>query len=202
MTVDELNDSRPALTAVQREASLHARRLMTTLGFPVGDPGMTDTPARLVRAWCELSHGMHLDPGRHLAVTFPPESPDPGLIAVTDVPFVSLCEHHLLPFTGTANVAYLPAPGASIVGLSKLARLVQEYAARPQVQERLGEQIVHALVSRLDCDGAACAITAEHSCMTLRGARSTGAQMETLHLKGAFQADPQLRENFLGLART
>ncbi|MDA0564174.1 GTP cyclohydrolase I [Streptomonospora sp. S1-112] len=201
MTLDRLSDVSALIDAEDTEAQEHARRMMAALGLPVTESGMADTPRRLVRALREFTAGMHEDPARHLRVTFPPEAEEPGIIAVTAVPFVSVCEHHLLPFTGRANVAYVPALKAPIVGLSKLARLVRGYAARPQVQERLGEQVVEALCTRLDSVGAACRISAEHSCMTLRGARAEGAQMATLHLRGVFQTDPVMRDAFLGLDR-
>lgn len=178
----------------------HARQLLAHLGVLDGGESTADTPARFVRALRELTRGVHTDPARHLARTFPPESDDPGMIVVPGVRFVSVCEHHLLPFAGTATVGYLPTPGARIVGLSKLARIVQEYAARPQVQERLGQQIVAALTGRLDTLGAGCVIRSEHSCMTLRGARATGACMVTSHLAGAFRDDPTARAEFLALA--
>ena len=110
------------------------------------------------------------------------------------------CEHHLLPFTGTATIGYLPEPGARIVGLSKLARVTQEYAARPQVQERLGDQIVTAITSNLDTLGAGCVLRAVHTCMTLRGARAAGAEMVTSHLTGRFRTDKAARDEFMVLA--
>ncbi|RJL35803.1 GTP cyclohydrolase I [Bailinhaonella thermotolerans] len=181
-------------------AWLHARGLMDALGFPVDSPGMAGTARRLVQALDELTSGMHEDPGRHLLVTFPPEAEKQGMIAVTDIPFISVCEHHLLPFTGTADVAYVPAPGAPVVGLSKLARLVQGYAARPQLQERLGEQIVSAIADRLETSGAACRLRAEHACLTLRGARAAGARMVTIHVKGVFETDAEARAEFVELS--
>ncbi|PSK95786.1 GTP cyclohydrolase I [Haloactinopolyspora alba] len=160
-----------------------------------------DTPRRLVQALTEMTAGQHVDPDRHLKTTFPPESDDPGLIVVTAVPFISVCEHHLLPFTGTATVGYLPSAGARIVGLSKLSRVVQEYAARPQVQERLGQQVVDALTRHLDTRAAGCVIRSAHSCMTHRGARATGAEMVTSHLAGQLRTDPAMRSEFMALTR-
>lgn len=165
----------------------HARGLLKALGIHGDD----DTPGRMARALHELAAGRLGDPRRHLAVQFPPASTDPGLIVVTDVPFVSLCEHHILPFAGVATVAYLPCPDSQIVGLSKLARLVQEYAARPQVQERLADQVVTALQDVLDPRGAACAVRGSHTCMALRGARTgMGSAMTTVQFAGELQADP------------
>ncbi|ROR42928.1 GTP cyclohydrolase I [Kitasatospora cineracea] len=180
-------------------AAEHAAGLFAALGIPCDTESTAATPARVAKALAELTAGQHLDPTRHLAVTFPPEGQRAGLIAAVDVPFTALCEHHGLPFTGRAAVAYLPVPGARIVGLSKLARLLQEFAARPQVQERLGEQVVEALGAHLDVQGAACLIRSVHACMTLRGARAHGAAMVTTHLTGALHADPAHRAEVLAL---
>lgn len=190
------------LDAVTHPATVHARALLEALGVDCDTEDTLDTPARFVRAMLELTAGLREDPARHLSRTFPAPTADPGMVVVTGVPFVSLCEHHLLAFTGTAAVAYLPSPGARIVGLSKLARVAQEYAARPQVQERLGDQIVTAIATHLDTLGAACILRATHSCMTLRGARATGAVMVTSHLTGRFRDDPAARGEFLQLAGT
>jgi GTP cyclohydrolase I len=147
-----------------------------------------------------MTGGRHEDPSIHLATTFPAEHPDPCMVVVRAIPFVSLCEHHMLPYTGTATVAYLPADGADIVGLSKLARVVKGYAARPQVQERLGRQVVDAIIGRLDTQGAACILRAVHTCMTLRGVGAHDAEMVTSHLVGAFRDDPTVRAEFLALS--
>lgn len=181
------------------DAEQHARALIEALDIPETE-STKDTPRRLVAALAEMTAGLHVDPARHLAVTFPPESPDPGMIVVTGISFCSVCEHHMLPFTGTATVGYLPAPRARIVGLSKLARLVTDFAARPQIQERLGDQITTALTGNLDTLGAACLIRASHTCMTLRGARSANSTMVTSHLAGRFRDDPTVRGEFLTLA--
>lgn len=175
-------------------ASQHATAMLDALGIH----GDATTPHRLVRALHELTRGRAIDPRRHLAVQFPPTSTTPGIIVVEDVPFVSVCEHHVLPFTGHATVAYLPKPGQPIVGLSKLARLVQDYAARPQVQERLTDQVVTALMDVLDPAGAACAVRGTHSCMALRGARTgTSSAMTTTGFAGVLAGDPYRRE-FVG----
>ena len=179
-------------------ATGHAAAMLEALGIDVTLEDTRATPARLVGALAELTSGIHLDPGRHLAVTFPPPSDDPPMVIVPGVPIASVCEHHWLPFAGTATIAYLPA--SRIVGLSKLARVAQEYAARPQVQERLGDQIVTCIGKHLDTRGAACVIRAVHTCMTLRGARAAGAAMVTSHLTGLFRDDPAARSEFLALA--
>lgn len=168
-------------------AADHAYAMLGELGIA----GDLDTPRRLVRALHELASGRTVDPRRHLRVQFPPTSTQPGLIVVQDVPFTSICEHHVLPFTGIATVAYLPEVDAPIVGLSKLARLVQDYAARPQVQERLTDQVVTALMEVLHPRGAACAIRGVHSCMALRGARTgVSAAMTTTQFGGVLAEAP------------
>ncbi|WP_211265429.1 GTP cyclohydrolase I [Actinacidiphila oryziradicis] len=183
-------------------AARHARAMLACLGIACEDEHTIRTPERFVRAMAEMTAGRHRDPHRFLDVTFPAEPTDPGMIVVTGVRFVSLCQHHLLPWAGTASVAYIPAPGARIVGLSKLARLVKEFAARPQIQERLGQQIVHAIDTKLSTIGAACVIRASHSCMNLRGAHAQGAHMVTTHVLGAFHDDPTVRAEFLSLTPT
>ncbi|WP_017594450.1 GTP cyclohydrolase I [Nocardiopsis potens] len=190
-----LRDGAPPRAAVE-----HARAMLAELGLACDTESTRRTPERFVAALADMTRGLRLDPDRHLGVRFPPESASQGVIAAVDVPFVALCEHHLLPFPGRATVAYLPAPGAPIVGLSKLARLLREYAARPQVQERLGEQTVAALDRILSPAGAACLIRSEHACMTLRGAEAHGAAMVTTHLTGVFDTDPVLRAEIHRLA--
>lgn len=177
--------------SIQHQAVNGARTMLAALGIH----GDELTPDRLVRALDELTYGRSQDPRRHLAVQFPPTSGEPGPVVVEDVPFTSVCEHHVLPFTGVATVGYLPRPGQPIVGLSKLARLVQEYAARPQVQERLTDQVVTALLDTLNPAGAACAVRGVHSCMTLRGARTgQSAAMTTVQYAGTMGGDPYRRE--------
>ena len=170
------------------QAAIHAAAMLAELGIEGVDER---TPLRFVRALDEMAAGRWLEPGRHLAVEFPAVSKEPAMVVVTDIPFVSVCEHHLLPFTGVVTVGYLPQIDAPIVGLSKLARLVQEYAARPQVQERLTEQIATALDRPDRATGAACAVRGVHSCMALRGARTGGqVAMVTVQYLGALKSDP------------
>ncbi|TDC28493.1 GTP cyclohydrolase I FolE [Micromonospora sp. 15K316] len=181
----------PATGYDHTDATWHAAAMLKHLGITGDD----DTPARLVRALHELTAGRLTDPRQHLTVQFPPVSSTPGVIVVEDVPFTSVCEHHVLPFTGHATVAYLPHPEQPIVGLSKLARLVQDYAARPQVQERLTGQVVDALLDVLQPAGAACAVRGTHSCMALRGARTgTNSAMTTVAFAGVLATDPYRRE--------
>lgn len=185
--------------ANQQLAAEAARLMLHHLGINCAGE-MADTPRRMAAALAELTGGMRdgLDPAGILARQFAAPSETPQLVAVDEIAFTSLCEHHVLPFTGTAKVAYLPQPGAKVVGVSKLARLVQHLSGRPQMQERLGDQVVEALTKHLDVQGAACLLRGEHTCMTLRGPRATGAGMITSHLRGVFFDGP-LRAEFLGL---
>jgi GTP cyclohydrolase I len=180
-------------------AAAHARRMLTTLGIPCNDESTRDTPERMVRALNELIAGTRVNPDRHLTKTFPPTD-EPGMIVVPGIEIASVCQHHLLPFSGTCAVAYLPAPGARVVGLSKLARVAQEYAARPQMQERLGEEIVQAISRNLDVQGAACVIRCAHACMATRGVKAAHGSMVTTHMAGRFKDDAALRTEFLLLA--
>lgn len=181
-------------------ATGHAAALLDSLGIPCDADGTAETPRRMVMTLAELTAGLRTVPARHLSRTFPPVTDDPGLIVVPRIAFTSVCEHHMLPFTGHATVGYLPSPGARIVGLSKLARLVTEHAARPQLQERLGTAVVDDITQCLDVRGAACVITSAHTCMTLRGAKAAGAAMVTSHMIGVFRDDPAIRAEFLTLA--
>ncbi|MDQ1005986.1 GTP cyclohydrolase I [Streptomyces sp. V4I23] len=183
--------------ATEAEAVRAARQLLATLGMKCEDESTRDTPRRLAEALLEMTEGTTREPRRHLQVTFPPVG-RASLIIAADISFTSVCEHHMLPFTGQAVVAYLPSPGAEIVGISKLARIVHEYAARPQMQERIGEQVVDALTECLDTQGAGCILRAGHACMTLRGARAHGAKVTTQHVRGVFQTDGVLRNQLIG----
>lgn len=167
-------------------------------GLDPDDANLRDTPDRVVRAWQELTAGYDQDPEDVLTRTFPVERSD-GMIAVTGVPFTSCCEHHLMPFAGTATIAYLPVAGAPVVGLSKLPRLLDIFARRLQIQERLTWQVTDALDTHLKTEGAACVMTAEHGCMTQRGVRKPGAAMVTTSATGRFQTDPELRAQLMAL---
>lgn len=168
---------------------------------PDTDPGVADTPQRFVRALTEIGTS-HTDPAVILGRQFDGvDYPGDGMIAVGPTPFVSLCEHHLLPFPGTAWIAYVPGDSGRVVGLSKIARLLDHYAARPQVQERLTTQIADALMEHLHPAGAACLIRASHGCMTHRGVRKPGTAMVTSVLRGAFMDDSTTRAEFLALTR-
>ncbi len=155
------------------------------------------TPERVADAWSgEILSGYGADPARVLATTF--RSREDGMVVVRDIPFVSVCVHHLLPFHGTAHVAYLP--NGRLVGLSKIARAVAALSRRLQLQERLTRQVVESLDRALRPRGAACRMEAEHLCMTVRGARARGTRVVTAAYAGAFRTHPALRAEFLRLS--
>jgi GTP cyclohydrolase IA len=181
-------------TAAARQA---ITGLLDSFGVPASEH-TADTPRRVASAFAELLAGYAEDPADHLGVTFPGPD-DAGLVAVRGLRFVSVCAHHLLPFTGTATVAYIPEAGAPIVGLSKLARLLTGYAARLQTQETLGAEVVAALADRLKTKAAGCVITARHGCMTVRGIRQPDADAVTSALVGGFLTDPAARAELMAL---
>lgn len=189
-------DSTPSALARLR-AEDGVTDLLIAMGEDPAREGLKDTPARVVRAMLEMTAGLRMDPADVLGTTFDERSDQ--MVVVTGVEFVSLCEHHLLPFTGTAVVGYLPKD--RVVGLSKLARLVDVYARRPQVQERMTRQITSALDEHLESAGSACVVTAIHACMGSRGVRKPGARMVTSSLTGAFRDEAETRAEFLALAR-
>jgi GTP cyclohydrolase I len=176
------------------------RALLRLMGEDPERPGIVDTPSRVVKAYLELADRPG-DPATLLSKVFADvDTSQSEMIAVPGIEFVSICEHHLLPFTGTATVAYLPSAGG-VVGLSKIPRLVQHYAMRPQVQERLTEQIVEALEKHLAPLGSACLIESSHACMALRGVRASSATMVTSALRGRFLENPATRSEFMAIAR-
>lgn len=163
---------------------------LDALGADEGDH-TADTPERVAKAWRHLLGGYEEEPKRHLLKQFSaPENP--GLVIVSGIRLASTCAHHLLPITGTATVAYRPKPGSSVVGLSKLARVVEGYARRLQVQERIGSQVVEALMEVLEPEGAACIITAAHGCMSLRGVQEPEATTLTVATGGSIEAHGDL----------
>jgi GTP cyclohydrolase I len=182
--------SRPDLVAAEAAAAA----FMTALRIPLEHPDLADTPRRLAHAYAEL-----LDVPEYDFTTFPNEEGYDELVLVHDIPVQSLCEHHLLPFRGVAHVGYLPS--TRIVGLSKLARTVDHFARRPQTQERLTMHVARHLDERLAPQGVGVVIEAEHSCMTLRGARAPGTRTVTSSLLGHLRDEPAARAEFLSLVR-
>jgi GTP cyclohydrolase I len=160
--------------------------LLIAIGVDEGDHTV-ETPGRVAKAWGEALSGYGEDPSRHLSKTFTAPT-DPGLVVVSGIEFASTCAHHMLPITGTATVAYRPKRSSQVVGLSKLARVVEGYARRLQVQERLGFQVAAAVQARLTPQGAGCVITAEHGCMTVRGVRKTGALTTSTSFTGDWRS--------------
>jgi GTP cyclohydrolase I len=171
------------------------RTILEAVGEDPDRPGLVDTPRRVARMYLEMFAGLKVDPSRHLRVTFP-ESYD-EVVLVRDISFTSMCEHHLLPFTGVAHVAYIP--NGRVTGLSKLARVVEEIARRPQVQERMTEQIAELMERELETKGVAVVIKAEHSCMAIRGVRKVGTQTVTSALRGLFKTNPSTRAEIMSL---
>jgi GTP cyclohydrolase I len=171
------------------------REILLAIGENPDREGLLKTPNRVARAYAELMAGLSEDPRSHLKTVFHERYDE--VVLLRDIEFHSLCEHHLLPFMGKAHVAYLP--DGKVVGLSKLARLVEGYARRPQVQERLTTQIADALMDELNPIGAACVIEATHTCMTIRGAKKPGSIMVTSALRGHFKDHPASRNEVLSL---
>lgn len=172
-------------------AARHFARFMYALGHDYTDDAhLAETPGRVARMYAELLGGEPFD-----FTTFPTEGDN--LIVVTDIPFVSFCAHHFLPFTGVAHIGYIPRD--LIAGLSKLARAVTHFARRPQVQERLTEQVAHFLDHELAPAGVGVVLEARHECMELRGARAVGSRTTTSALRGALRHEPEARAEFMGL---
>ena len=163
-------------------AAAAVRELLLAIGEDPEREGLRDTPYRVAKAYAELTAGLHQRPDEVLTTTF--DLGHDEMVLVRDIELWSMCEHHLVPFTGVAHVGYIPADSGKITGLSKLARLVDVYAKRPQVQERLTTQIADALVSGLEARGVIVVIEAEHLCMTMRGVRKAGARTITSAVRG------------------
>ncbi len=161
------------------------RQILEAIGEDADRDGLLDTPARVARMYAEISSGLREDPKEHLYKVFDVDHDE--MIMVREIPLYSMCEHHLLPFHGQAHVAYIPKPGGRITGLSKIARLVDGYARRPQVQERLTRQIADAVQEVLDPAGVLVVVEAEHMCMSMRGVRKPGSSTVTSAVHGSFR---------------
>lgn len=171
------------------------RELLAAIGEDPTRAGLLETPRRVADMYAELFEGFDTDPGEHLLVTF--EEGHDEMVMVRDIAFTSLCEHHLVPFTGLAHVAYLPGIEGRITGLSKMARLVEGYARRLQVQERMTTQIVEAMERVMQPRGSIVVIEAEHFCMSMRGVKKAGATTVTSAVRGVFRDDASYRAEAL-----
>jgi GTP cyclohydrolase I len=173
------------------------REILIAVGEDPDRDGLRRTPARVARAYAELFAGLRVRPEQVLTTTF--EADHDELVLVRDIELTSSCEHHLLPFHGTAHVGYIPGAHGRITGLSKLARLVEVYARRPQVQERLTAQIADTLMKSLDPRGVIVVVEAEHMCMAMRGIQKPGARTITSAVRGLFKVDPKSRAEAMSL---
>ena len=176
------------------------REILAAIGEDPDREGLLDTPARVARMYAETCSGLHEDAARHLKVTF--DAGHDEMIMVRDISMFSMCEHHLVPFFGKAHVAYIPNTDGRVTGLSKLARLVDGFARRPQVQERLTTQVADAIESSLDPRGVLVVIEAEHMCMAMRGIRKTGASTVTSAVRGIFRNDSAARAEAMRFIET
>ena len=168
------------------------REILEAIGEDPGREGLQDTPARVARAYAEICSGIHEDPSDHLTVTF--ESNHDEMVMVRDISFSSSCEHHLVTFQGRAHVAYIPGEDGRITGLSKIARLVEGYSRRPQVQEHLTVQIADAMERTLEPRGVMVIIEAEHLCMSMRGVQKAGSTTVTSAVRGLFRDNISTRQ--------
>jgi GTP cyclohydrolase IA len=178
-------------------AEAAVRELLIAIGEDPDREGLLDTPARVARAYAELTAGLRMKPEEVLTTTF--DLGHDEMVLVRDIELWSMCEHHLVPFTGVAHVGYIPAETGKITGLSKLARLVDLYAKRPQVQERLTTQIADSLMEILEARGVIVVIEAEHLCMTMRGVRKAGARTITSAVRGSMLRDKATRYEAMSL---
>jgi len=174
------------------------REILLAAGEDINREGLRNTPQRVAKMYAELLAGMHEDPKEHIRSVFTENYDE--IVLLRDIPFHSICEHHLLPFIGSAHVAYLPSGG--VIGVSKLARIVDCFARRLQSQERLTYQIADFIMNSLKPQGVAVVIEASHSCMTIRGIKKPGSVMVTSALRGIFRRDPKSRNEVLGLMRS
>jgi GTP cyclohydrolase IA len=181
----------------QARAEAAVRELLLAVGEDPDRPGLRETPARVARAYRETFAGLYVEPDSVLNTTF--DEGHQELVLVRDIPMYSTCEHHLVSFHGVAHVGYIPGPHGRVTGLSKLARLVDLYAKRPQVQERLTSQIADAVMRKLDPRGTIVVIEAEHLCMAMRGIRKPGASTTTSAVRGLLQSNAASRAEALDL---
>lgn len=198
MTIERLRDPSKLIEPVDLERIQRAmREIIAAIGEDPNREGLLSTPERVSRMYAELFEGLRTDPKELLRVGF--EVGHDEMVILKDIPFYSICEHHFMPFHGVAAVGYIP--DGRVVGLSKLARLVDAYAHRPQIQEQLTGQIADTLMDALKPDGVAVVIEAEHLCMTARGVKKPGSRMVTSATRGTFRKSDVTRAEFLSLVR-
>jgi len=173
------------------------REILVAIGEDPDRDGLLRTPTRIADMYEEIFSGLHNDPSHHLTVTF--EADHDEMVMVRDIPFTSLCEHHFVPFTGRAHLAYIPGDDGRITGLSKLARLVEGFARRPQVQERLTSQVADSLQEVLKPRGVFVVMEAEHLCMSMRGVKKPGSLTVTSAVRGLFKSNPATRAEAMSL---
>jgi GTP cyclohydrolase IA len=173
------------------------REIILAIGEDPDREGLRETPRRVAEMFKELFSGLAVDPAEMLAVSF--DEGHEEMVILRDIPFYSMCEHHFLPFHGKAHVGYIPR--GCVVGISKIARVLEAFAKRPQLQERLTSQIADTLMEKLDPDGVAVVVEAEHLCMTMRGVRKPGSSVVTSAVRGTFENSSVTRSEFLTLVR-
>lgn len=183
----------------RERAEAAVRELLIAVGEDPDREGLVETPARVARAYEEVFAGLHEDPKVHLEKSFSENHRE--LVLVRDIPIYSTCEHHLVPFYGVAHIGYIPGAEGKVTGLSKLARVADMYAKRPQVQERLTQQIADAIVEKLHASAVIVVIECEHLCMAMRGIRKPGATTTTSAVRGGFQNNAASRAEVLSLIR-
>ena len=184
----------------RERAEAAVRELLIAVGEDPDREGLVETPARVARAYEEVFAGLREDPKVHLEKSFSENHRE--LVLVRDLPIYSTCEHHLVPFYGEAHIGYIPGPEGKVTGLSKLARVADMYAKRPQVQERLTAQIADAIVDKLHASAVIVVIECEHLCMAMRGIRKPGATTTTSAVRGGFQKNAASRAEVLSLIRS
>ncbi len=191
MSSPETTDTQVDLPRIERAV----REILTAVGEDPDREGLQETPGRVARMYAELFSGLHKDPREHLKKFFTEKYDE--MVLVRDIAFNSMCEHHMLPFIGKAHIGYVP--NGKVVGLSKLARVVEEISHRPQVQERMTEEIANLLIEELDVKGVAVVIEASHSCMAIRGVRKPDSVCVTSAMKGLFRSNLSSRSEVMTL---
>jgi GTP cyclohydrolase I len=194
-TTLEANGAQTGHSVDQPRIRAAVREILAAVGEDPDREGLQETPDRVARMYAELFSGLHKDPRELLQKTFTQKYDE--MVLVKDIGFDSMCEHHLLPFQGKAHIAYLP--NGKIVGLSKIPRVVEVLARRPQIQERMTEELADLLMLELDARGVGVVMEASHSCMTIRGVRKTGSLCTTSAMRGVFKTNQATRNEFLGL---